>query len=105
MYLTPGQTTTLLWSFTATAAGEVKIGARMVPVRGTSRLNVDKAIKQLRDNPKAHPTNNCARYVRQALEAGEVDMQGHPSDARQYGQLMRRARSVRPSNSSIWPTG
>jgi hypothetical protein len=29
--LTPGQTATLSWSFTATAVGQVKIGARVVP--------------------------------------------------------------------------
>ena len=49
--------------------------------------DVSKAVEYLRDNAEEHSTGNCARYVREAIEAGGVTLIRHVS-AKNYGSSL-----------------
>lgn len=57
-------------------------------VKGTSGLDVEAAVKHLNDNALANSSGRCARYVRQALEAGKVINSSYPVHAKDYGPTL-----------------
>ena len=50
--------------------------------------DVDEAVAHLNDNKKGAATGRCAQFVREALEAGGMDMAGHPGSAKDYGNFL-----------------
>jgi len=52
-------------------------------------FNVDAAVKYLDENAEPGPTGKCATYVRQALEAGGLDMSSRPVSAKNYGPYLQ----------------
>ncbi|MFO6299030.1 hypothetical protein [Rahnella selenatireducens] len=63
--------------------------------------NRDAAISHIRSNAGSHSTHRCARYTRQAIEAGGVHLDNIP-DAKDYGASLERAgfREV-PAGSTL----
>lgn len=58
------------------------------PLRGSSGLDIDRAVKHLDDNAGAVSSSRCALFVRNALGAGGVFMNPHPRDAKDYGSYL-----------------
>lgn len=50
--------------------------------------DVDAAVKHLDDHAEPFATFKCARYVREALEAGGLDMSARPISAKLYGTYL-----------------
>ena len=68
-------------------------------ISNTPTWNYKKAIEWLKKN--AHSWNeynnlpkkekgNCAKYLRTALEKAGINTKGHPTDAKDYGQLLQK---------------
>jgi len=51
--------------------------------------DVDAAVKHLDDNAEAGSSGKCATYVRQALEAGGLDMSSRPVSAKDYAPYLK----------------
>ena len=51
-------------------------------------MNIDAAIKHLDESAEHAATGRCARHVRQALEAGGLDLTHHPFSAKDYGPTL-----------------
>lgn len=51
-------------------------------------MDVEKAVKHLRDNAEDTSSGRCAKYVRQALQAGGLDLKHHPVSAKDYGPTL-----------------
>lgn len=56
--------------------------------RDDGNYNVNAAIQHLRDNALARSQGSCARYVRQALEAGGLNTTGRPDAAGDYDTFL-----------------
>jgi hypothetical protein len=57
----------------------------------TAMLDLNKAVKYLDDNAEGEPNGHCARYVREALQAGGLDLTIHPGSAKDYGETLLAA--------------
>ena len=53
-------------------------------------VDVDKFASHLRTHAKKKSIRRCARFVRQALEAGGGDTSGHREDAKLWGPTLLR---------------
>jgi hypothetical protein len=53
-------------------------------------VDVDKFADHLRTHAKKKSIRKCARYVREALEAGGGDTSGHLADAKTWGPTLLR---------------
>ena len=53
-------------------------------VSNTGDFNLDASLQHLRSHAHSASTGHCAKYVRQALEAGGMDMRGRPNNANGY---------------------
>jgi type VI secretion system secreted protein VgrG len=53
-------------------------------------IDKDKFAKQLRNGAEKSSLRRCAKYVREALEAGGATTTGHPAAAKDYGPLLLR---------------
>lgn len=53
-------------------------------------IDKERFATHLRQHAAGCSTHRCAAYVRQALEAGGADTNGHPVDARDYGPTLLR---------------
>lgn len=64
--------------------------------------NKDAAISHIRSHAGSHSLHRCARYTRQAIEAGGVRL-GNTPDAKDYGAALERAgfREVPPGSTLI----
>ena len=51
-------------------------------------LNIDAAVKYLDDNAEDGSTGRCAKYVREALDAGGLSINPHPVYAKSYGPYL-----------------
>ncbi len=51
-------------------------------------MNVEKAVKHLRDDAEDASSGRCAKYVRRALQAGGLDLRHHPVSAKDYGPTL-----------------
>lgn len=51
-------------------------------------IDMDKAIKHAIENAQPASEGKCARYVREALEAGGADLRMHPVSAKDYGRTL-----------------
>jgi hypothetical protein len=54
----------------------------------SSGLDIDKAVAHLDKAAGGKSLGKCAKYVRQALEAGGLNTSGHPVDAKDYGPFL-----------------
>lgn len=52
-------------------------------------FNLQATLQHLRDRANSASTGYCAKYVRQALEAGGMDMTGRPNNANAYIGFLR----------------
>ena len=66
-------------------------GAEHWPERGESSLDVDKAVKHANREAEDNSIRKCAKYVRQALEAGGVYIPNNPELAKDYGPHLEKA--------------
>jgi hypothetical protein len=58
---------------------------------GGGNMDVDKAVKKLNDQAKKNSTGKCAKYVRQAIQAGGVKLTPpYPSVAKDYGPYLEK---------------
>jgi hypothetical protein len=58
---------------------------------GDSGMNIDDAVDHLNENAQSHSTGYCARYVKQAIQAGGVSLeQPYPKSAKDYGAYLER---------------
>jgi hypothetical protein len=55
--------------------------------------DVDAAVEYLQTNAEPHSTGRCARYTREAIEAGGLTLHRH-ADAKDYGDSLERAGFV-----------
>jgi uncharacterized Zn-binding protein involved in type VI secretion len=55
---------------------------------GTTGMDKDKAAKHLSENAAPKSQGKCAKYVRQAMEAGGMDTTGRPVSAKNYGPFL-----------------
>jgi type VI secretion system secreted protein VgrG len=55
---------------------------------GTSNLNIADAVKHLEDNAQSGSTAKCAKYVREALAAGGLNLTTYPLYAKNYGATL-----------------
>lgn len=53
-----------------------------------SSWNISKSIEHLSTHVESKSVGRCARYVRQAIEAGGLDTNGHPGSAYQYKRYL-----------------
>jgi hypothetical protein len=53
-------------------------------------LDLDLFTSSLRKHAEKMSTHSCAKYVREALEAGGADCTGHPETARLWGPILLR---------------
>ncbi len=51
-------------------------------------MDKDAAAKYADDHAEATSQGNCAKYVRQALQAGGVNLDKHPYSAKDYGPFL-----------------
>jgi type VI secretion system secreted protein VgrG len=51
-------------------------------------MDINKAVKYLDDHAEDDSTGQCAKYVREALEAGGLDLTHHPRSAKDYGPTL-----------------
>ena len=51
----------------------------------SNKLDKDKLVKWMDDHAEANSQGHCARYVRQGMEAGGLDTDGRPVNAKDYG--------------------
>lgn len=51
-------------------------------------LNIANAVKDLDRHAKGAPTKHCAAFVREALQAGDLFINPHPVNARDYGPAL-----------------
>ena len=70
---------------------------------GSSGLDVDRAVTHLDAAAGRSSLHKCARYVRQALEAGGLDTSGHPVDAKNYGPFLRSKGFTRVDTDGYQP--
>ena len=66
-------------------------GAEHWPERGESSLDVDTAVKHANREAEDNSIRKCAKYVRQALEAGGVYIPNNPELAKDYGPHLEKA--------------
>lgn len=50
----------------------------------------EEFVRTLRENAGTRSKKQCAKFVRQALEAGGADTSGHPAQAKRYANLLAR---------------
>lgn len=53
-------------------------------------LDVNSFVIWLDNHAHAHSTHKCAKYVRLGLEAGGLNTNGHPINARSYGPFLQQ---------------
>ena len=53
-------------------------------------FNIDNAVSTLNENALSSSSGYCAKYVRYALEAGGINMNGHPSSAKDYDSFLSK---------------
>jgi hypothetical protein len=51
-------------------------------------LDKHKFVTWMRDHARRFSSGRCAMYVRMGLQAGGLDMAGHPVDAKDYGPFL-----------------
>lgn len=56
--------------------------------KGTSGLDIDAAVKHLDSHAQSESTGRCARYVREALDAGNIKINPNPIHAKDYGSYL-----------------
>jgi RHS repeat-associated protein len=66
-------------------------------------LDVNKFLKWLDDHAHDNSTGNCAKYVRSGLQAGGLNTNGHPTDAKDYGPFLLQLGFVVISQSGYAP--
>jgi|GEM_PF-6978444 len=64
-------------------------------------FDVNSAIDTLNNNAEPTYTQNCATYVREALEQGGIDSSGHPGLAKDYGPFLEQKGFNSVDNSEI----
>jgi type VI secretion system secreted protein VgrG len=52
-------------------------------------FDVDVAVRHLVENAEPGPTGKCATYVREAMEAGGLNMSARPVSAKDYGPYLK----------------
>jgi len=52
-------------------------------------LDIDAAVKYLKENAEPRSMGRCATYVRKALQAGGLDMSSWPVSAKDYGRFLK----------------
>lgn len=72
--------------------------------------NVDAATRHADDEAEDHATGRCARYVREALEAGGLDLSHHPVSAKDYGPTLElngfgKVRRYDGATGTVTPAG
>lgn len=65
--------------------------------------NVSKAVEHLVSHAHRKSQGRCAMYVRQALEAGGLNMNGHPSEAYQYVDFLPKVGFYEVDKSGYIP--
>lgn len=63
--------------------------------------DLDLAIRHLRANLSPHPTGDCAKHVRESLDAAGFDTRGHPGAAKDYGPFLERLGFVRLTSDEL----
>jgi RHS repeat-associated protein len=70
-------------------------------------LNINAFVNELNNNAgdEPDPEQNCAKYVRWALEAGGINTNGHPVSAKNYGPFLQGQgfSNVSPNNYTPQP--
>jgi hypothetical protein len=68
-------------------------------------VDVEKFTTHLRKNAKPHSISRCAKWVRDALEAGGANPTGHPATAKDWGPTLIRIgfREIPVKNPSTFP--
>jgi len=51
-------------------------------------IDIDKVVEHVTSHAESSSQGLCARYVRQALEAGGADLSHHPGSAKDYGPTL-----------------
>jgi hypothetical protein len=67
-------------------------------------FDINKAVAHLVANKAEGPTSHCARYVRQALQAGGIDTSAAPVSAKDYGPFLSNAGFVGVSGADYKTT-
>jgi hypothetical protein len=56
--------------------------------KGTSGLDIEAAVRHLDSHALSESTGRCARFVREALDAGKVIINPNPRNAKDYGPYL-----------------
>lgn len=72
-------------------------------VTGSSGLNIEAAVTHLNGAAGDHSSGRCARYVREAIQAGGVTIQPHPRDAKDYGPYLVSSRFAQVAAEGYTP--
>lgn len=51
-------------------------------------MDIEKAVTYAQENAEEEPQHRCAVYVKDALEAGGLDLTHHPASAKDYGPTL-----------------
>jgi uncharacterized Zn-binding protein involved in type VI secretion len=70
---------------------------------GTTGMDKDKAAKHLSANAAPKSQGKCAKYVRQAMEAGGMDTTGRPVSAKDYGPFLDKKGFAKVSPENYVP--
>jgi hypothetical protein len=87
----------MLASYTA----EQKPAAAPKKKGGKSGMDVDKAVEHLDDNAGKKSKHKCAKYTRQAIEAGGVTL-NRQEDAKDYGSSLEAANFTNVANQDSY---
>jgi type VI secretion system secreted protein VgrG len=66
--------------------------------------DIDAAVKYLVKNAGGSSTGRCATYVREAMEAGGLDLTSRPLSAKDYGPYLQARGFTRLSQTAYQPT-
>jgi surface antigen len=92
-------------SASAASRAPVAISAAPGPAQ-TVEIDLDKTIKHLQDNAQPKSLGYCARYVRQAINAGGLVLSSQPGSAKNYGPpLVKVGYKAQPQTGYVAQVG